>query len=53
MSNNLAAINGDKRDHAFAIRMQVIYKNSLIRPLKGCRDQFMHSGEISRGSASK
>ena len=49
MSNDLNAIDGDKRDHALAIRMQAIYKNCLIGPLKGCRDQFMNSGEISRG----
>ena len=49
MSNNLAAISGDKRDHALAIRMQAIYKNCLIGPLESCRDQFMNSGEISRG----
>jgi|SRR6516225_3665496 hypothetical protein len=52
MSNNLAAINGDKRDHVFAIRMQAIYEKCLIGPLEGCRDQFMNSGEISRGFAS-
>jgi len=52
MSNNLNAINGDKRDHAFTIRMQAIYKNCLIGPLKGCRDQFMNTDEIRRGFAS-
>ena len=52
MSNDLNAINGDKRDHVFAIRMQAIYEKCLIGPLEGCRDQFMNSGEISRGFAS-
>jgi hypothetical protein len=52
MSNYLNAISGDKRDHAFTIRMQAIYEKCLIGPLEGCRDQFMNSGKISRGFAS-
>jgi hypothetical protein len=52
MSNNLAAINSDKRDDAFTVRVKAIYKNRLIRPLERFRNQFMNSGEISRGFAS-
>src|ERR1700758_1682511 len=52
MSNNLAAINSDKRDDAFTVRVKAIYKNCLIRPLERYRNQFMNSDEISRGFAS-